>query len=86
MTSDGYEYFMDFENMQWESIEKWITTTRNINLNIGWLSLSATKEKRIQAVALWVNESLHIGRVKVESDFDDTEFTTIKMNEMVKDA
>ena len=22
VTSDGYEYFMDFENIQWESIEK----------------------------------------------------------------
>ena len=29
---------------------------------------------------------LRIGRVKAEADFDETEFTTTKINEMVDDA
>ena len=41
-------------------------------------SKSAAKEKRSQALTLWLNESLRIVRVKVEDDFDDTVFTTTK--------
>ena len=82
----GYEDFMVFEDMQWDSTKKWISAARKSNLNRGGLSISSTKEKRIQALALWVNDSLRIGRVKNESEFDETEFTTIKMTEMVDKA
>ena len=37
----------------------------------------------IQALALWVNVSLRIRRVKFEAEFDETEFTTILMTNMV---
>ena len=69
--------------MQWDSVEKWISAAIMSNLNIGGLSVSDAKEKRIQALTLWLNESLRIVRVKVEDYFDDTMFTTTKMNEMV---
>ena len=83
MAANGHEYLMEFENMQWDSVEKWISAAIMSNLNIGGLSVSDAKEKRIQALTLWLNESLRIVRVKVEDDFDDTVFTTTKMNEMV---
>ena len=51
VAADGYEDFMEFENMQWDSIEKLISTTREINLNRGVLYVSAAKEKRIHALA-----------------------------------
>ena len=74
---------MEFENMQWDSIEKWISAAIMSNLNRGGFSVSAAKEKRIQALALWVNDSLRIGRVKDEAEFYETDFTTTKMTEMV---
>ena len=86
VVSDGYKDFMDFENIQWDSIEKWISSAINSNLNKGEFILSHAKEKRIQALELWVNVSLHIRRVKFEADFDDTEFAIIEMNEMVNDS
>ena len=86
VAADKYEDFMDFENMQWGSIEKWISTSRKSNLNRWGFSVSAEKEKRIQALALWVNDSLRIGRLKVEADFYETEFITIKMTEMVNET
>ena len=52
------------------------------NLNRGGLSVSAAKEKRIQALAFWLNYAPCTGSVKVEADFDETEFTIIKMNEV----
>ena len=85
VAADGYEDFTDFENMQWDSIEKWISAARNRKPNRGVLSLSAPKEKMIQALEFWVNDSLHIRRVKVESYFDETEFTTINMTEMANE-
>ena len=86
VAADGYEDFMEFQKMQWDRIEKWISAARKSNLNRGGLSVLSAKEKRIQDLALWVNYSLCIGRVKFESDFDQTEFTTIKMTEMVNEA
>ena len=77
---------MDFENMQWDTIEKWIIASRKIKLHRGGFSVSAAKEKTIQALSFWVKNSLHIGRVKVKADFDDTEFATIKMTDMVDEA
>ena len=53
---------------------------------MGGLSVSAAKKKRIQAPKLWLNESLHIVRVKVEDDFDDTMFTTTNMTEMFDES
>ena len=50
------------------------------------LSVSAAKNKRIQALAFWINELLHIRRLKFEDDFDETEFTIVKMNEIVDEA
>ena len=49
---------------------------------MGGLYVSAAKEKRIQALTLWLNDSLRIVRVKVEAEFDDTVFTTTNMTEM----
>ena len=43
VSADRYEYFMEFENMQWDSIENFISTARKRNLNRGELSLSAAK-------------------------------------------
>ena len=86
MAADGYEDFMDFGNMTWDSIEKWISAARNRNLNIKEFSLSAAKEKVIQALALWVNESLCIGRVNDKVEFDETDFTTINIPEIFEDA
>ena len=86
VAADRYEDFIDFENMQWYSIEKCISAAIISNLNRGGFSLSAAKEKRVQALALWVNDSLRIGRFKVEAEFDEKEFTTTRMNEMVDEA
>ena len=86
MYSDIYENFMEFENMQWDSIKKWIPAARKSNLNGVGFSVSDAKEKRIQSLSLWVNKPLYIGRVKFEYDFDDTDFTTINMTEMVYEA
>ena len=82
----GNEELMVFENMQWYRIEKWILTERKSNFNRGGFYISCTKEKRIQALELWVNDSLHIGGIKFEADFDETEFITIIMTEMVDEA
>ena len=70
---------MDFENIQWDIIEKWISTARKCKLNIGGFSVSYAKENRIQALVFWVNDSLCIRRVKFEAEFDETDFTTINM-------
>ena len=72
--------------MQWDSVEKWISAAIMSNLNIGGLYVSAAKEKRSQALTLWLNESLPIVRVKVEADFDNTMFTTTNMTEMVYES
>ena len=40
----------------------------------------------IQALALWVNVSLRIRRVKFEAEFDETKFTTINMTKMVDEG
>ena len=32
VAADGYEDFMEFENMQWDSIEKWISAARKTYL------------------------------------------------------
>ena len=63
-----------------------ISAARKSNLNRGGFYVSSTHEKRVQDLALWVNDLLRIGRVKSEADFDDTEFTTIKMTEMADEA
>ena len=63
VATDGYEYFMEFEIMQWYSIEKLIFTAKNSNLNRGGLSVSDAMYKGIQALAFWVNDSLRIVRV-----------------------
>ena len=65
VAADWYEYFMDFENIQWDNIENFISGVTKINLNIGGFSILSANEKRIQALALWVNDSLRIRRVKV---------------------
>ena len=42
MAADVYEDFMDFDNfdnMQWDNIEKWIFTRRGKNINRGGLSV-----------------------------------------------
>ena len=59
--------------MQQDIIEKWIYN-------------AAAKEKRIQALALWVNDSLCILRVKVEADFDKNECTNTNITEKVDEA
>ena len=37
-------------------------------------------------LAFWVNDSLRIVRVNVDSELDETDFATIKMTEMVDEA
>ena len=86
VASYGYEDFIEFENMKWDSIEKRISVVIKININIGGFSVSDAKDIMIQALALWVNDSLRIGRLKVEADFYETEFITIKMNEMANEV
>ena len=86
MAAYGYEDFMELENMQWGSIEKWISNVRKINLHRGGFSVTAAKENMIQVLEFWVNESLRIRRVNFESDFDETKFTTIKMTDMFNEA
>ena len=86
VASYGYEDFIEFENMKWDSIEKRISVVIKININIGGFSVSDAKDIMIQALALWVNDSLRIGRLKVEADFYETEFITIKMTEMVNET
>ena len=51
MEADGYEDFMEFENMQWDNIEKCIYNARNSDLNRGGFSVSAAEEKMIQSLA-----------------------------------
>ena len=68
--------------IQWDSIKKCISAARKSNLNRVGFYVSYTREKTVQDLALWVNDSLRIGRVKSEADFDETELTTIKMTEM----
>ena len=63
--------------------EKYISFARNSNLNRGGFSISEAEEKTIQALELWVNYSLRIGMATVKFEFDETEYTTIKMTEMV---
>ena len=77
---------MVFENMQWDSIEKWISGKKRRNFKWVVFSISTANYKSIQDLALWVNESLYIRRLKVKAEFDDAEFITIKMNEMVYKA
>ena len=48
VAADGYEDFMDFENIQSGNIEKWISAAINININRVVYYISVTKEKRIQ--------------------------------------
>ena len=86
VAADGYETFMDFENMQWKDVEKWISNARKLNLNRGGFSISAAKEKRIQALTFWVNDLLRTGRATIEADIDETEFDVFKMNEMAEEA
>ena len=64
MDADGYEDFVDFENMRCQNIEKWIFSARKINFNSGGYYVSYAKEKRFQALEFWVNESLCIRREK----------------------
>ena len=45
VAADGYEDFMKFENMQWDSIEKWILTAIQSNINRVGLSISSAKER-----------------------------------------
>ena len=40
----------------------------------------------MQALVVWVNDSLCNVRVKVKYDFYDTDFTVIKMNDTVDEA
>ena len=56
------------------------------NLNRGGLYVSATREKSIQTLLFWLNDSLRTVRVKVDADFDETELTTIKMTKTVNEA
>ena len=65
---------------------KCISALINNNVIRRGLYVSATRENSIKALAFWVIYSLRIGRVKLEADFDETEFTTIKMTEMVDEA
>ena len=60
----------------------WISAAINTNLNRGGLSASIAKKNMIKVLEFWVNDSLYIGRVKFKADFDDTDFTIIKMTEM----
>ena len=43
VSADGYEDFVDFENMQWDNIEKYISDARKSHLNRGGLSISYAK-------------------------------------------
>mmetsp|Transcript_15996 Transcript_15996/g.23840 ORF Transcript_15996/g.23840 Transcript_15996/m.23840 type:complete len:787 (+) Transcript_15996:5053-7413(+) len=86
VAADGYEEFMDFENMQWKDVEKWISNARKLTLNRGGFSISSSKEKRIQALAFWVNDLLRTGRATVEADINEAEFDVITMNEMAEEA
>ena len=82
MDSNGYEDFMGFENMQYYIIETWISSARKSNINREVLYVSAAKENRIQDLALLINDSLCIRRLKVRVGFDYTELTTINMTKM----
>ena len=86
MAADGYVDLMDFENMQWTSVEKWISAARRSTLTRGGFSVSAAREKRIQALVFWINDQLRTGRATVEADFDEAEFDAITMAEMVDEA
>ena len=86
MAADGYVDLMDFENMQWTSVEKWISATRKSTLNRGGFSVSAAREKRIQALVFWINDQLRTGRATVEADFDEAEFNATTMADMVDEA
>ena len=68
------------------NIEKWISSARKGNLIRGGFSVSTSKGKRIQDLLFWVNDSLCNGRVKLEAEFDETDFTTIKITVMDDDA
>ena len=70
---------MEFENTQWDNIEKCISATIKRNLNRGGLSVSSTKKKSLQALDFRIADSLCIRRVKTEAGFYETEFTTTKM-------
>ena len=50
VAAGGYEYFMNFENIQWYIIKKWISAVRNKNINRGGLSVSAVKDNSIHAL------------------------------------
>ena len=72
--------------MQQESIEKYISSAKNINFNRGGFSVSSAKDKSIQALSFELNDSLRIGRVKVEAGFEEAGVTTININEIVDEA
>ena len=86
MAADGYEDFIDFENIQWDRIGKLISAARNSNLNIRGFSVQDKKDKRIHKLSLWVNNSLRIRRVESKADFYETAFNTTKMTEIVNDT
>ena len=77
---------MKFDSMLWESIEKWILAVRKSNIKRGGFSVLDAKEKRIQCLAFWINDTLRNWRVNFEAEIDDTNFTTIKITEIVDDA
>ena len=85
--ADGYQEFMDFENMNWINVEKWIYSARRANLNRGGFSISAAKEKRMQALAFWVNDLLRTGKAKVEADFEEADISAPgRISELAEEA
>ena len=77
---------MVFDHIQWDCIDKCISAAINSYLNRWLFSVSYAKYKRIQDQSFWVNDSLRTRRVKVEADFYETEFATIKITDVIDEA